>query len=126
MPRSTLRACCAFWGRMTRTIAVVTLALAVLASRQVLAADTKFSQAQLQEMVAPIALYPDDVLSNVCIAATYPLEVVEADRWRKQNPSVQGADLDKALQGQDWDNSVKSLTNFPDVLDRMSSNLQWT
>ena len=90
------------------------------------AADTKFSQAQLEEMVAPIALYPDEVLSRCCIAATYPLEIVEAERWRDKNPSLQGDALDKALGAVDWDPSVKSLTSFPDVLDRMSNNLEWT
>jgi len=110
---------------MSRGIAFVALGL-LLSAGPVAAADTQFSQAQLEEMIAPIALYPDDVLSTVCIAATYPLEVVEADRWRKQNASLQGEALQKALEQQDWDPSVKSLINFPDVLDRMSQNLQWT
>src|SRR4030095_14249699 len=110
---------------MSRGIAFVALGL-LLSAGPVAAADTQFSQAQLEEMIAPIALYPDDVLSTVCIAATYPLEVVEADRWRKKNPSLQGEALDKALQQQDWDPSIKSLTSFPDLLDRMSNNLEWT
>src|SRR5262249_55006164 len=111
-------------GRMTRGIAIV--ALALCAAGRAPAADTKFSQAQLQEMIAPVALYPDDVLSQVCIAATYPLEIVEADRWRKANPNLQGDELQKALQQKDWDPSVKSLVSMPDVLDRMSNNLEWT
>ena len=60
------------------------------------------------------------------IASTYPLEIVEADRWRAKNPSLQGDALDKALEGQDWDPSVESLTRFPDLLKRMSDNLDWT
>src|SRR5262249_23777382 len=112
-------------GRMTRGIAIVALALALCAAGRAPAADTKFSQAQLQEMIAPVALYPDDVLSQVCIAATYPLEIVEADRWRKANPNLQGDELQKALQQKDWDPSVKSLVSMPDVLDRMSNNLEW-
>jgi hypothetical protein len=111
--------------RMPRAVAVVSLGL-FLSAGLAAAAETKFSQAQLEEMIAPIALYPDEVLSTVCIAATYPLEVVEADRWRDKNPSLQGEALDKALQQQDWDASVESLTSFPDVLDRMSNNLEWT
>src|SRR4029453_16224803 len=110
---------------MVRLLAVAALGI-VLAGGPAGAADPKISQAQLEEMIAPIALYPDDVLSTVCIAATYPLEVVEADRWRKKNPSLQGEALDKALQQQDWDPSIKSLISFPDLLDRMSNNLEWT
>jgi len=110
---------------MLRALAAGSLGLMLLAAVAG-AAETKFSRAQLEEMIAPIALYPDEVLSTVCIAATYPLEIVEADRWRKKNPSLQGDALDKALQKEDWDASVKSLTSFPDVLDRMSNNLEWT
>src|SRR5262245_36005636 len=110
---------------MRRVIVLVGLGL-VLSAGHGAAADAQFTSAQLEEMVAPIALYPDEVLSTVCIAATYPLEVVEADRWRKKNPSLEGDALEKALQQQDWDPSVKSLTRFPDVLDRMSQNLEWT
>jgi hypothetical protein len=110
---------------MSRPLAAASLGITLLAGVAG-AAETKFSRAQLEEMIAPIALYPDEVLSTVCIAATYPLEVVEADRWRDKNPSLQGDALDKALQKEDWDASVKSLTSFPDVLDRMSNNLEWT
>src|SRR5262245_53040027 len=110
---------------MSRALAAGSLCLMLLAGIAG-AGETKFSRAQLEEMIAPIALYPDEVLSTVCIAATYPLEIVEADRWRKKNPSLQGEALDKALQQQDWDASVKSLASFPDVLDRMSNNLEWT
>jgi hypothetical protein len=110
---------------MSRALVALVVGLAVVGSRAV-AADAKFSQAQLEEMIAPIALYPDEVLSTVCIAATYPLEIVEAERWRKKNPALQGQALDSALAQQDWDVSVKSLTSFPDVLDRMSNDLEWT
>jgi Protein of unknown function (DUF3300) len=111
---------------MTRTIAALSLGLALCVAGTAPGADAKFSQAQIEEMVAPIALYPDEVLSQMLIAATYPLEIVEADRWREKNPSLQGEDLDKALAQFDWDPSVKSLTAFPDVLHRMSTNLEWT
>ncbi len=111
---------------MTRLFAVLTAALTLLAGPAGAADQPKFSQAQLEEMIAPIALYPDDVLSTVCIAATYPLEVVEADRWRDKNAALQGTALEQALATEDWDASVKSLTSLPDVLDRMSDDLDWT
>ncbi|MEB2285852.1 MAG: hypothetical protein B6D46_16475 [Polyangiaceae bacterium UTPRO1] len=85
-----------------------------------------FPAAQLEQMVAPIALYPDPLLTNILMASTYPLEVVQADRWVKANPEVKGSALDKALESQTWDVSVKSLAKVPDVLARMSQNLDWT
>ena len=86
----------------------------------------KFSTDQLDQIVAPVALYPDSLLMQVLIASTYPLEVVEADRWRRQQPDLKGDALDKALEQKDWDPSIKGLTQFPDVLNRMSDNLDWT
>ena len=85
-----------------------------------------FSQEELDQIVAPIALYPDSVLSQVFMASTYPLEIVEADRWVKKNPNLTGEALAKALEEQSWDASVKSLINVPDVLDMMSEKLDWT
>ena len=85
-----------------------------------------FPADQIEQMVAPIALYPDTLLTNILMASTYPIEVVQADRWVKGNPKVKGADLDKALESQRWDDSVKALVRVPDVLDRMSKNLDWT
>ncbi|HEV7733764.1 MAG TPA: DUF3300 domain-containing protein [Candidatus Binatia bacterium] len=89
-------------------------------------ARAALSNDQLDQIVAPVALYPDSLLSQVFIAATYPLEIVEANRWQKANASLTGDALAKALDEQDWDASVKWLVSFPDVLDRMSSNLDWT
>ncbi len=91
-------------------------------------ADASFSKAELDQILAPIALYPDDLLSNVLVAATYPLEVVQAARWIKDpaNAALKGAALTKALEGKDWDPSVKALTQFPDVLAMMSKRLDWT
>ena len=85
-----------------------------------------FSQQELDAIVAPIALYPDSVLSQVFMASTYPLQVVEADRWVQANKNLTGDALTKALEGQKWDPSVKSLVNFPQVLDMMSTQLDWT
>lgn len=82
--------------------------------------------AELEQLVAPIALYPDALLSQILMASTYPLEVVEAARWQKDHPDLTGADLEAALQGEDWDASVKSLVAFPSVLDMMNQRLSWT
>ncbi len=89
------------------------------------AAAPAFSEEQLETIAGPVALYPDSLLMQVFMAATYPLEVVEADRWVQQN-KVSGKQLDEALKGKDWDPSVKSMCAFPDVLKRMSENLDWT
>jgi hypothetical protein len=86
----------------------------------------RFSAEQLDAMVAPVALYPDSLLMQVMIASTYPLELVEADRWRRQNSGLKDDALDKALEAKDWDPSVEGLTHFPELLKRMSDNLDWT
>jgi hypothetical protein len=85
-----------------------------------------FRQEELDQMLAPIALYPDDLLSEALMAATYPLEVVEAARWIQANPDLRGDQLAAALEQKDWDPSVKSLVNFPSVLQMMSEKLEWT
>jgi Protein of unknown function (DUF3300) len=85
-----------------------------------------FKQEELDQLVAPIALYPDNVLTQIFIASTYPLEVVEAERWVKKNKNLKGDALESALTKQPWDNSVKSLAPFPDVLSMMSEKLDWT
>ena len=88
--------------------------------------NTKLSAGQLDQLVAPVALYPDSLLAQVLMASTYPLEVVEAARWVKANPKLTGDALDKALQKQTWDPSVKSLATFPQVLQMMNDKLDWT
>ncbi|MBL8862422.1 MAG: DUF3300 domain-containing protein [Planctomycetes bacterium] len=85
-----------------------------------------FSKEQLEQIAAPIALYPDTVLAQVFMASTYPLEVVEAARWREKNPKLAGDALEQALQKFTWDPSVKALCGFADVLKRMNENLDWT
>ena len=82
-----------------------------------------FSSAQLAQMLAPIALYPDPLLAQILMASTYPIEVVEADRWVKQNPTLTGPALDDALKEKQWDVSVKSLTHFPRILARMNDQI---
>ncbi len=90
------------------------------------AAQANFSEAQLDALLAPIALYPDTVLSHVLIASTYPLEVVEADRWARNNQRYKGDAAVTAVENNDWDPSVKALVSFPDILRRMSEDLDWT
>jgi len=85
-----------------------------------------FKQEELDQMLAPIALYPDDLLTQILMASTYPLEVVQAERWAKQNKSLKGDALKAALEKQTWDASVKALVPFPDVLIMMSEKLEWT
>ncbi|MDE3062604.1 MAG: DUF3300 domain-containing protein [Acidobacteriota bacterium] len=81
---------------------------------------------QLQQLVAPIALYPDALVAQILAASMYPTQIVEAERFMQQNPGMQGADLGAAVDQQDWDPSVKALTQFPSVLADMSQNLSWT
>jgi hypothetical protein len=81
---------------------------------------------QLAALVAPIALYPDSLLVNVLAAATYPLEVVQADRWVTENKKLKGDQLRAAVDKQAWDNSVKALVSTPSVLAMMSQKLDWT
>jgi hypothetical protein len=82
--------------------------------------------AQLEQLVAPIALYPDALLSQVLMASTYPLEVVAAARWVKANPALTGKTLEDAMQRQSWDPSVKALTAVPQALQMMNDKLDWT
>ena len=90
------------------------------------AGDKTFSQQELDQLVAPIALYPDALLAQVLMASTYPLDVVAAERWVKANPSLKDKALEDALQQQPWDPSVKSLAVFPQVLTMMSEKIDWT
>ena len=117
-----------FW-KLIVWVLVTTLALPPLAGAQ--APDTasppaRFRTEQLQQMLAPIALYPDALIAQILMASTYPLEVVQADRWMKQNPGLKGDQLDAVLQNQNWDVSVMSLCHFPSVLSMMNERLDWT
>jgi len=88
--------------------------------------DETFKQEELDQLLAPIALYPDSLLAQIFMASTYPLEVVQAGRWAKANQSLEGDALTDALEKENWDPSVKSLVNFPQVLDMMNEKLEWT
>jgi len=81
---------------------------------------------QLQRLVAPIALYPDSLIAQILAAATFPEQVVEADRWVQNHPDLKGDALAQAVDSQPWDPSVKALTAFPSVLGNMDKNLSWT
>jgi hypothetical protein len=111
--------------------AVIVLLIFLLAvpgegSGQEKGAGPPFGKEELSRMLAPIALYPDALLADVLIAATFPLEVVSADRWVKQNKDLKGEQLDAALDKMKWDLSVKALVPFPEVLAMMSDKLDWT
>ncbi len=86
----------------------------------------KFQQEELDQMLAPVALYPDSLLAQILMASTYPLEVVQADRWAKANKNLGGDPLNDALDKKDWDPSVKALVPFPQVLSMMSERIEWT
>jgi hypothetical protein len=122
--------------RIGTTLAVMAIAALLsspaLAEGEASATDTAatqqqtLSQGELDALVAPIALYPDALLAQVLMAATYPLEIVQADRWAKANKSLKGDKLDEALAKQDWDASIKALVATPTVLAMMNDDLDWT
>jgi hypothetical protein len=86
---------------------------------------TQQTPEQIQQLVAPIALYPDSLVAQILAASTFPEQVVEADRWVQTHPDLKGDDLGKAVDKQPWDPSVKALTAFPSVLGNMDKNLSW-
>lgn len=89
-------------------------------------ANRSFKTPEIEQLVAPIALYPDALVAQMLMASTYPLEVAEAARWSKANPSFTGGELQEAMQQKAWDPSVKSLTAVPQALAMMSENIEWT
>src|SRR6266481_6761020 len=84
------------------------------------------SPQELQQLVAPIALYPDALVAQVLAASTYPTEIVEAERWMQGHSNLKGEELAGEVDKQPWDPSVKALTQFPSVLENMDKNLSWT
>jgi hypothetical protein len=111
-------------------VAVSPLAMTAVQAQQyqgqVQGPQRSYSQAELDQMLAPIALYPDALLSQILMASTYPAQVSAAARWSRANPGLQGDDAVRAAQYQDWDPSVQSLVAFPQVLARMGENPGWT
>ena len=128
---------------MKRTLAVV-LALGLVAGNMPLTADPTdtsqppvseinpaapapvVSSEQLEALVAPIALYPDPLISQILVASTYPLELVQAGQWQQQHPELKGQALKDAATQQSWDPSIQALVLFPDVVKRLNSDVTWT
>lgn len=90
------------------------------------APSSQLTSDELDQLVAPIALYPDALVAQILAASTYPTEVVEAERWMQQHPEMSGETLAQSINGQLWDPSVKALAQFPTVLAMMDKNLSWT
>jgi Protein of unknown function (DUF3300) len=88
-------------------------------------APKSFKPEELDQLVAPIALHPDSLVAQILMASTYPLEVVQAARFVKDNASLKGDQLNEALKQHTWDDSVKSLVFFPQVLTMMNDKLDW-
>ena len=86
----------------------------------------KLSSGELDSLVAPIALYPDPLLAQTLAASTYPLEIIQLQQWMDRNKNLQGKALADAVAKQTWDPSVQGLVEFPDVVQRMAGNVQWT
>ena len=113
---------------MKSVIFYLSVVISTLASFTVLAEqDTQnFSDAELAQMLAPVALYPDSLLTHILIASTYPIEIVEAHRWQKKNDNLNPDRKNQLLKAFDWDASVKALIPFERVLGQLSEDLSWT
>ncbi|QYJ78724.1 DUF3300 domain-containing protein [Shewanella acanthi] len=118
------------WKWLVLTVALI--ALPFTAPTQAAGVSTSqgssasMSQAELEQMLAPIALYPDTLLTHILIASTYPLEVVQAQRYLEDNPNLSVDQVMSRTEDKDWDPSVKALMGFPTVLEKMGDNLDWT
>lgn len=112
--------------RKLLALSTAVLALAPFNTLRAQDSNKPFTTEQLDQMLAPIALYPDALLSQVLMAATYPLEVVEAARWSQANSTLKGDAAVAAVKDKSWDVSVKSLVAFPQTLQMMSNQLDWT
>src|SRR5213595_2119434 len=110
----------------------VSSAFAQQAQSQVMTTTTteqespKIPNEQLDSLVAPIALYPDPLLAQVLAASTYPLEIIQLQQWMDRNKNLKGKALADAVAKQPWDPSIQGLVEFPDVVQRMAGNIQWT
>jgi hypothetical protein len=106
-------------------VAVVLMIPATLLAQE-LPRPIPFSIEELEQLAAPVALYPDPLLAQVLMAATYPVEVVQAARFVQANPTLRDSRLDEALRYQNWDDSVKALASFPQILAMMDDKIDWT
>jgi hypothetical protein len=109
-----------------RKLVVALLTVLAVASAAQAQERSIYPQAELDQMLAPIALYPDALLSQVLMASTYPLDIVEAARWTRAHPGLQGDEAVTLVADEGWDPSVKSLVAFPKLLQRLDENLAWT
>ena len=111
-----------------RTLLAFSMAMLALDALRASAQNDKqpFKPEELDQMLAPIALYSDALLSQMLMAACYPLEIVEAARWSKANPTLKGDAAVAAVKDKGWDVSVMSMVAFPDVLGQMNEHLDWT
>ena len=118
----------AFFGHAFRHLLVLLFSVSVAFAQTTPPAppNAAATQPELDQMLAPIALYPDSLLSQILMASTYPLEVVEAARWSRANPGLKGEDAVNAVEQRDWDPSVRSLAAFPQVLAMMDQQIEWT
>ncbi len=119
----SLVALCAMLG--SGCVSATPVQQAMVQSQQVMPQGS-YSEAEIAQLLAPIALYPDSLLSHILIAATYPLEVIQAERWLSENPTLTGTAAVDAAANKPWDPSVIALTATPDVLQRMSNDIGWT
>jgi hypothetical protein len=115
--------CCSLVGFTAQADAYGALAQS---NDQPSASVVRQSPQELQQLVAPIALYPDALVSQILAASTYPTQIVEAERWMQSHSSLKGEELGKEVDKQDWDPSVKAMAQFPSVLENMDRNLSWT
>jgi len=121
--------------RILRKIVATVVAVVVMIPATLIAQElprpmpfsaTPFSNEELEQLAAPVALYPDPLLAQVLMAATYPVEVVQAARFVQANPTLRDSWLGAALRYQNWDDSVKALVSFPQILAMMDGKLDWT
>ena len=111
------------WKALLVSLVFATVAIPAVTRAQ---EPSSFKNEEIEQLVAPIALYPDSLIAQILMASTYPLEVVEASRWVKSNPNVKDKALEDAMEQQKWDPSVKSLAAFPQVLTMMSEKIDMT
>lgn len=109
-----------------KPLSAILLILPLFLSAPSRAADAPLSAGELDALVAPVALYPDQLLAKLFIGSTYPLEVVEAARWVDSNSSLKGSALENGISKQSWDDSIKSLAHVPAVIKMMNDRLDWT
>jgi hypothetical protein len=104
---------------------VLLLCVSLALAQTPVPAQRVFTQQELDQMLAPIALYPDSLLSQILMASTYPIEIVQAARWSRANPNLIGDQAVRAVEQNDWDPSVKSLVAFPQILGMLDAKLDW-